>query len=351
MLDHLHNSGSYKKLTKNPLKKISRNVALAIKYSSSVSSPHHKLIETNPITPRIYGLPKIHKKGASLRPIVNTIGRPTYLLAKFLALKLKPLVDRTESFVRDSASFIEELKDIKLDPGDILVSFDVVSLYTCIPINEAMEKLGVLNTLATRALRIFDEKSFEKEKSHLHNVFIENGYSRYLGEKAFLKAAKNSISKREPKEQVPRVHLPFLQGTTDKIVRILKKHNVPSTFRPLNTIRKSFGSVKDPIDPKDMKGVYIIPCSCGTPSIGETRRSINQRISEHATDLKHRRTRSSALAEHAEKTKHHVCIEEASVIARVSQFHHRNLGKPLRLKKCQEISIEKTIGRSVVAGS
>ena len=112
MLDHLHNSGNYKKLPKNPLKKISRIVALAIKSSSSVSSLCHKLIKSSPIAPRIYGLPKIHKEGAPLRPIVNTIGGLTYLLAKFLALKLQPLVGRNESFVKDSASFFMKLKDL-----------------------------------------------------------------------------------------------------------------------------------------------------------------------------------------------------------------------------------------------
>ena len=98
-------------------------------------------------------------------------------------------------------------------------------------------------------------------------------------------------------------------------------------------IRMSLRLAKDPINPKDMKGVYIIPCSCGTPYIGETGHSINQRISEQAADLKHRRTKSSALAEHVEKTKHHVCIEEASVIARVSQFHHRKFREALEIEK------------------
>ena len=134
MLDHLLNSGSYKKLDKNPLKKVSKVVALAIKSSRSVCSLSKKLIESNPLTPRIYGLPKIHKDRAPLCPIVNTISGPTYLLAKFLANKLKPLVGRTNSFVKDSSSFVNELKDIKLDPEDRFVSFDVVSLYTCIPI-------------------------------------------------------------------------------------------------------------------------------------------------------------------------------------------------------------------------
>ena len=110
-------------------------------------------------------------------------------------------------------------------------------------------------------------------------------------------------------------------------------HSVLVTFRPLNTIRMSLRSVKDPIDPKDMKGVFMIPCSCGTPYIGETGHSINQRISEHAVDLKHRRARSSALAEHAEKIDHHVCIEEASVIARVSHFHHRKFREALEIEK------------------
>ena len=54
------------------------------------------------------------------------------------------MVGCTESFVKDSTSFVDDLKKVKLDPNDILVSFDVVSLYTCIPINEAME---VINSL------------------------------------------------------------------------------------------------------------------------------------------------------------------------------------------------------------
>lgn len=62
MLDHLCNSGSYRKLNKNPIKKVSKAVALAIKSIRSVSLLSHKLIESNPLTPRIYGLPKIHKE-------------------------------------------------------------------------------------------------------------------------------------------------------------------------------------------------------------------------------------------------------------------------------------------------
>jgi len=81
MLDHLHNSGSYKKLPKNPLKKISRNVVIAIKSCKSVCDLHHKLIESNPLTPRIYGIPKIHKKELPLGPLSTPlVDLPIFLL-------------------------------------------------------------------------------------------------------------------------------------------------------------------------------------------------------------------------------------------------------------------------------
>lgn len=193
--------------------------------------------------------------------------------------------------------------------------------------------MGVINTLATRALRISDEKSLDNEKANLPNFFANNGYSKHLGQKAFLKANKNSLVKKDPKERVSRLHLPFIQGITYNISRILRKHNVPSTFRPLNIIRSSLISVKYPVDPKDMKGVYVIPHSCGTPYVGETSHSINQRINEHSTNIKHGRTRSSALAEHAENTKHNVCIEEARVISKVAHFHHQKFREAIEIEK------------------
>ena len=98
-----------------------------------------KLMPKDNITPHIYGLPKVHKKEISLQPIVNTIRSPSYRLAKFLVGKLNPLVGRTCSYVKDLAYWINEIKNDKLDEYKILVSFDVVSLYTKIPIAEAIE--------------------------------------------------------------------------------------------------------------------------------------------------------------------------------------------------------------------
>ena len=104
------------------------------------------------------------------------------------------------------------------------------------------------------------------------------------------------------------------------MAQVLRRYNISTSFKPLCTIRNYLGSVKDPVDPKDMKGVYMIPCLCGTPYIGEVGRSIRQRIREHVANLKHNRSRTSALAEHVEKSHHHFCIEDSKVVARVDHF-------------------------------
>ena len=49
----------------------------------------------NPSPPMLYGLPKVHKTGMPLRPVVSYVSTPTYLLAKFLDRWFKSTTDFT----------------------------------------------------------------------------------------------------------------------------------------------------------------------------------------------------------------------------------------------------------------
>ena len=129
---------------------------------------------------------------------------------------------------------------------------------------------------------------------------------------------------------IGKVNLPYILGTTDKISHILKNNGIVTTFKPLNTIRNCLNPVKDKIDPKCHKGVYLIPCSCGKPYVGETGRSFNTRIQEHSADIKHNRSKSSALAEHSDKTKHQICIEDNHILARCEHYFIRKFREAIR---------------------
>ncbi|GJQ72197.1 hypothetical protein Trydic_g3288 [Trypoxylus dichotomus] len=103
---------------------------LNMKASSLPDDIEKQVIVTEALPPRLYGLPKIHKQDVPLRPIVSAIGAPTYLLAKHLTTLLQLYIGGKPSYIRDSAHFVEKFRKMRFNPGDIVVSFDVVSLFT-----------------------------------------------------------------------------------------------------------------------------------------------------------------------------------------------------------------------------
>ena len=84
--------------------------------------------------PSVYGLPKVHKPGVPLRPFISFCTSPTYNLSKHLVLLLSPLLGNTSSNVRNSFEFVEFIQQETLGTNEVLVSFDVVSLFTKIPV-------------------------------------------------------------------------------------------------------------------------------------------------------------------------------------------------------------------------
>jgi hypothetical protein len=53
-------------------------------------------------SPTLYGIPKVHKEGVSLRPTVSNIGAPTYQLSKYLAGLLSQLIGNSAHHVKNS---------------------------------------------------------------------------------------------------------------------------------------------------------------------------------------------------------------------------------------------------------
>ena len=85
----------------------------------------------------LYGLPKTHKEKLSIRPILSATSTYNYYLAKWLDEKLKPLSYNKYSIL-DIFKFAEEIRTIDINNGDILISYDVTSLFTNVPLNETI---------------------------------------------------------------------------------------------------------------------------------------------------------------------------------------------------------------------
>lgn len=92
------------------------------------------------------GLPKIHKTNVPLWPILNSIGTPTYNIAKHLVNLLQSLIGQTTAFVKVSTEYVVKMDNITVDVNDILVNFAVVSLFTMVPVGEILEELSEIFT-------------------------------------------------------------------------------------------------------------------------------------------------------------------------------------------------------------
>ena len=87
--------------------------------------------------PYIYDFPKIHKDGILLRPIVSYRGSACHPLSRFLAKIISPLTDKSSSYVKNSAHFVERISYAPIRSNQ-MVSLDVVILFPKVPTNDIL---------------------------------------------------------------------------------------------------------------------------------------------------------------------------------------------------------------------
>ncbi|CAH2273976.1 Hypothetical predicted protein [Pelobates cultripes] len=125
----------YRKLNEDPTKEYTSQLRELIKsFPENLHLELQSLIPTSPCMGTFYMLPKIHKTGNPGRPIIPGMGTLTEQISGLVENTLKPLVTNTNSFIKDTADFLNKLSQItNLPANTILVTMDVESLYSNIP--------------------------------------------------------------------------------------------------------------------------------------------------------------------------------------------------------------------------
>jgi len=154
---------------------MTNNVTKAIKSYSLDPNIQKICIMLNPITPMIYGQLKIHKKDFPFRPIVSGIGGPTHALSK---LHTKTICHFSDPIFSYSSHFIKQTKNMNLDENEIMVIFDLISLFIKIHVPKDIDLIyNLVDFKMLNLIKIFLSTTF----FNYNVVFYEKTKGKSMG--------------------------------------------------------------------------------------------------------------------------------------------------------------------------
>jgi len=133
----LKDSTTYEIINKNPVKSVELKLNNILKrwlmmgYISKQES--FRLRASDSSLSKAYGLPKIHKKNIPFRIIVSSINSTLHSFAHFLHKILSRSLPLPNSHVTNSFELYKELNGMQVSDNHILISLDVISLFTNVP--------------------------------------------------------------------------------------------------------------------------------------------------------------------------------------------------------------------------
>ena len=137
-----------------------------------------------------------------------------------------------------------------------------------------------------------------KENARIKQVLKENGYQESIINKIFRRITNNhSLPQSQQLTQVTdiqeeeirmSINLPCVEGTSEKLRRILRSNKIRSIFYTEKTLLKLLCKPKDGVATEDKNNiVYEIDCSsCDAVYFGESKRSLKPRSDEHKRSVR-----------------------------------------------------------------
>ena len=171
---------TYEELKRDPTPVLQRKLnstLLTLKKTNAIDTQrYYRLRCSVPQPPKLYSLPKLHKPCFPMRPIVSFCGSPTYQLSKYLTTILQPLTDKSRRKLQSTEDFINATKTVQIPDDYKLVSFDVKSLFTSIPLQLALQCTETAILQSTDPLPLPTEDIMD-----LLNLCLTSTYFQYNG--------------------------------------------------------------------------------------------------------------------------------------------------------------------------
>jgi hypothetical protein len=233
----------------SPLNKMEtevNNLLKELKEEKGMSSQIYRSLRvSNPKMPLMYALPKVHKAGNPMRPIISNIKSPTSKIAKYVVKRFEDLNVPKGFTVKNTFEFVEAIKDVKLEEDEMMCSFDVIGLFPNIPLNLAF--VAVKNFLDTKDLEEQEKDvllslskiCMEQNIFQFREKFYRQKTGTTIGNSAspliadfFMKSFENDV---KSEEWFPRIWFRYV----DDVFAVVKKEKLEEVLNRLNSFHQT----------------------------------------------------------------------------------------------------------------
>ena len=147
-MEHL-NTDNFRQLETDNTKAVEDSIQRALyAVKDAIGEEEYRKIYPSGSNPgKFYGTAKVHKLKPDdhdkigklpLRPIISNIGTATHKTAQYLCRLLAPL-GVSKYTVKNTKEFVEKARSLKTPDGYQMISFDVVSLFTNVPLKQTID--------------------------------------------------------------------------------------------------------------------------------------------------------------------------------------------------------------------
>ena len=174
VMDHL-NTENFKELTTDKTKTVEESIQrVLLQTKTAIGESDYKTLYPSGSNPgKFYGTAKVHKikpdeqnkiEKFPLRPIISNIGTATHKTAQYLCNLLSPLA-LSNYTVQNTNQFVNEIKNMTPPDGYVAISFDVVSLFTNVPLRKTIDII---------LRKVYDEKLIRTDipKKNLEKLLL-----------------------------------------------------------------------------------------------------------------------------------------------------------------------------------
>ncbi len=135
-------------------------------------------------TPEMYLLNKIHSNPPTKsRPIIACNSSPVERIAEFLDFFLVPIVQKQDTYLKDTSDFIRKLEQVQIPNNALIITLDYCSMYTNVPHDEALSALRYTLNNNTQHQYVKGVKRPSTDSlCHLAQIILENNTFVFNGQ-------------------------------------------------------------------------------------------------------------------------------------------------------------------------